>query len=475
MSQTDSALDYGTKTADHGSYRFNRVYSLNGQTVTPTSSIVENQFEIPQKVVNLSKSTLDFQISVPGTTSNYTRLMSLGMSMIDSITLMSREGVEIARVQNVDMYTRAVLPMVTKLQDFLDYDQSLGAITSVIANVTDNGFNFFRSNIAPTATPTVISGNYPQPCSTRIGANTGVAVACRDAFIEPCYFHQGGSAGAQYINYSIPLSKIAPHTLLSLNKDLYFGQAVIFRVNWTPIAKIGWDTASASDISTTPLNIVSAVTYTSLNLKLAVEQNPVVISTLVSKVNTSGLSLVVPFVHSYLYSSPSATANTHQQRFNRAHGERLLHVYQFIANTNASNYAHLNADISNILPTPDGVNMAKVNSFMPSLNSSNLSEYVINCLKGEDYENMRPLLKGSVITSKNSYDHNRCYALSWRKGPCVEWLDNDDVEDGIELDVEQNVVFDNTLNSTAAAYRNYMYAITQRRLNIAPGGIISIS
>lgn len=475
MSQTDSSIDYQTTIADHGSYRFNRVYSLNGQTVTPTSSIVENQWEIPQKVFNLSKSTLDFQMGVPGTTSNYTRLMSLGMSMIDSVSLMSREGVEIMRLQHVDMYTRAILPMLSKLQEYLTYEASLGAITSVIANVTDLGFNFFRAKVAPTATPTILSGNYPQSCSTRIGANTGVAVTSEDDYIEPCYFHQGGVAGAQYINYSLPLSKIAPHTLLSLNKDMYFGQAVIFRVNWTPIAKIGWDTADPANISTTPLNIVSAVTYTGLHMKLAIEQNPVVISTLVNRVNTTGLSLNIPFVHSYLYSSPSAVATTMQQRFNRAHGERLLHVYHFVANTNASNYAHLNADISNLLPTPDGVNNAKINSFMPSLNSSNLSEYVINALKGEDYENMRDLLKGSVITSKNVYDHNRCYVLSWRKGRCVDWLENDDVIDGLELDVEQNIVFDVTCNSTAAAYRNFMYAVTQRRLNIAPGGIISIS
>lgn len=463
----NEAIDYSAKLASHPSYRVNRVVPLTGSNVTISSATTESQIEIPQTVFNLSKSTIDFTLSIAAAAALHaTNLNTLGASMFDSIQLSTRTGLPLAQINNVDMFTRAVNPYVTRFDDYITYDTSLGSTTAAFAYNIDLGSNFSSSNAERTATPVAALGfNSTRVRPTPANPSLMAAQIPDRSYTEPMYFKQSDIASAVVCHFSIPLKQLAPHTVMSLNKDLYFGQALILRLNWNTIAKLGWDTASAV-ITNTPVNITGAVTVTGARLSLQVEQNEIIRKSVIDRVMSQGMSMVVPYVHSYLYSAPPGISSTHQQRWNSSHGQKLLNIYSFVANSFA--YHGFNPDIANDRDDK------KVLTVQPSMNSVNLTDNPVDESKKEGYQLMKPLLDGSVIQSSDIYDYNRVHIQSYREGPCSEWLNSDDVVDGLDLDVEQNYVLNYKTNATANPYRQFMYGVAQRTMNIAPGGLVTL-
>ncbi len=202
------------------------------------------------------------------------------------------------------------------------------------------------------------------------------------------------------------------------------------------------------------------------------------------------MSLTIPYAYAYVMSVPNNTAaSTMQQRYNRSHGKKLLNIYTFIAETSAT--ANLSSDISN-LPTGGiasanigsaSLGTAKVLTTNPSLNSVYLTEYVQNEYQNDTYETIKPIIKGCVIGNVATWMYNRVYPLSWRQGPSCSWIERDDVNDGLDLDVECNIALDythplsgagNTNYANSAALREFQVAVTQRTLTINPGGTISL-
>lgn len=459
-------ISYAPKRSEHGAYRMSRVLPLNGQTATlSASSTTEVLLEIPNKVVNLSKSSLEFEMQVaePTTASAITRLHALGLTMIDRCSLYTREGVYLADVNNCGQYTRAMNPYLTKLQELIQADDARGAATSAAAKAASKGHNNFASNVAvPTATPGTANG----PNGTRVTA-AGAAGAPDKGTTEMCYFFQGiarnGSAAGQInVNYSIPLSAIH-HTVMSLNKDLFFNQALVLRIQFAPTNRLGWAAPSATDIATSAENIANAVTLSGIRLALAVESNPRIVDAIVSKVKTSGMSTIIPYVYSYLYSSPSGTSSSVQQRINRGHGRRLLAVYHSVMNTTGT--GRLAFDQSN-------VGDAKVVSYYSSLDNQRMQESTPLCAECDDYALHRDLAEGSCIQSANVYDYNKVHVDAWRGGRMCDWKDADDVEDGLSLDSER--IWAINLTTASAAHRQYTNVVCQRQLSIEPSGQIRV-
>ena len=86
--QRSPEIEYAPKASSHGSYRMSRVLPLGNTTATlAASSTTEIQFEIPNKVYNLSKSSLDFELRAAesATTSAINRIHTNGLVMFDRI------------------------------------------------------------------------------------------------------------------------------------------------------------------------------------------------------------------------------------------------------------------------------------------------------------------------------------------------------------------------------------------------------
>lgn len=455
-----SELNFTSDLAQHGSYRQSRVLPLGEASATlATGSTTEFQIEIPNKVYNLSKSTIDFKMSIAATDGDFSKVHKLGaLNMFDRISLYTREGVYLTDVVNAADYSRIVTPYVTKMSDFLTNEKSLGGTSEALASAGDKGFNNFRSNVpVTTATPVSALGAN----GTRI-SSAGASEEPDVGSTEPTYFVGAADNTAVHFNYSIPLSEIH-HTLMSVNRDMYFGQSLILRVHFAGVDKFAWHTTTAEP-NATPASIVGAVKVSNVRLYLAVETNPVIIQGLVQRVQSQGLQMVMPYVYSYLYSSSSGTSSSVSQRLNAGHGQRLLNVYHALHNTSKDH--NLAQDISNI-------DNAKLVSFQSNLDNQNLQEFVPLCAENEDYVLMKPILENSVIQSSNVFKANRCWIDSWRKGRSCDWKENDTVIDGLPLDSER--IWNIEQTTAEVALRQYTFFVVQRTLNIDPSGIISVN
>ena len=130
--QRSPEIEYAPKASSHGSYRISRVLPLGSQTPSlSASSTTEVQFEIPNKVYNLSKSSLDFEMQVlEGTTaSTVNRLHNNGLVMLDRVSLYDRSGVYLMDITNANSYTNCINQYVTGLEDMSSRDSSRGGAT----------------------------------------------------------------------------------------------------------------------------------------------------------------------------------------------------------------------------------------------------------------------------------------------------------------------------------------------------------
>jgi hypothetical protein len=464
--QRSQEIEYAPKASSHGSYRMSKVLPLGNTTATlAASSTTEVQFEIPNKVYNLSKSSLDFEMQIlEGTTaSTVNRIHNNGLAMFDRVSLYDRSGVYLMDITNCNTYSNCLNQYVTPLDKMLTSDSSRGGATQALSRANDMGHNNFKSNVDDvTATPGVANGAN----GTRVGPD-GEALAPSLSNSEICYFSQGvardGTAAGQInVNFSIPLSELH-HSICSLNKDLYFGQSLILRVHFAAVSRIGWSSTSATDLNTAVAAIANAVTLSGLQVNLAVEVSPPIVESIQNKVRGSGLELIIPYVYSYLFSSASGTSSNVQYRFNSGHGQRLLNVYHCVMNTGAT---------SNVIYDKSNQADDKIVSYQTSMDNVPLQEARPVCAEGDDFMLHRHLLEKSCIQNLNIYRFNKLHIDSWRQGPCASWKERDGVADGLSLDNER--IWASEFTTASAAYRHFTFAIVQRNLKINNNGSINV-
>jgi len=454
-------LSYTSEIANHSSSRMSKVLPLNGQSVTllAGNSTSEVQIELPNKCYNLARSTLDFKVSVPLTSSVVNRLHTLGQSFINRITLATREGVSLMDLRECDKYTRAVAPVATRLSDLQCKPNAVGSLTDLIAGTKGKGHFVAMSNTLATATPAAghsVNG-------TRIAAGGATPEAPDISYTEFQYTTQSTSAGAMFLNASIPLNELY-HSICSVDRVMYFGQSLLMTVYFNGLGKIGFGTALIGDYANQTA-IASAVVVSDIKLYVAVETNPVIISGLVQQVQSNGLQMIVPYVYGYKFVSPSGSSSSVQQRLNAGHGQRLLNVYHAVYHATDSGSTAM--DLSN-------VSAAKVVSFQTSLDNQYLQEFIPSCALSEDYEILQPILKGSCAQSNNVYAYNKVWVDSWRKGRTCDWRDTDTVIDGLPLESERIWTIEQTTHATPASYQQYSWFNVQRTLSIDASGLISM-
>ena len=449
--------------SNHGSYSMTRVLA-NGSSEAQLndSSQQEVLIDLPNRVMNLSKSSFDFDLQIPAAAGT-TRLLTVGQSAIERISLYTRSGVYLVDVPNTGIYTRAVTAYVTRHDDLQSAEKTQMSSTEAGAEATSKGFSNCASRTL--TTDAVADGR----CARRIVESgvPGVAAAADAdcAYTESQYFTQGVLGAAGYMKFSVPLSEIH-HTLFSVDKDLYFNQALVLRVSFAGTNKFGASSASAVDPGLAPVfKNLGAVLVKNIRLNLAIETNRDIADGVRSMVMSTGLSQVTPYVYTYLFTNSSPqTQVSQQQRFNSGHGASLLNIYTCTANSETTGL--LSADIANTAGS------SKIESYQASIDNNLLSEFRPLCRQNEDYTMQRYLMEDSCIQNSDVFRHNRVQINSWRSGKCVDWKASDTVLDGLDLSSERIYNIDKTLVS--GSYRHWIFAVCQRRLNIAPSGDITM-
>ena len=448
--------------ANHGSYSFTRILP-QGQSSAQlnTSSQQEVLLDLPNRVMNLSRSTLDFDLDIPALALHTKRLLTVGQSAIERMSLYTRSGVYLADITSCGIYTRCVTPYVTSHSQLQSADKT--QLASTVTGAESTGKGFFNCASRALADTEVADGRSAKRIGDTAGATT---VADADvAFTENQYYTQGVLGSGSYIKCSVPLSEFH-HTVMSVDKDLYFNQALVMRVSFAGTDKMGGSSTSATNPDTAKIKNLGAVEVKNIRLNLAIETNREIADGVRGMVMSTGLSQVVPYVYPYLFTNSSPqTSVSQQQRFNAGMGHSLLNVYTCTANADTSGL--LSADIAN----KDGTE--KIVSYQASVDNNLLSEYRPLCKDNEDYVIQRHLMEDSCISNANVFRHNRVQINSWRAGKCVDWKHTDTVLDGLDLSAER--IYDIQKDLVSGAYRHYLFAVVQRTMSIAPSGDITMS
>ena len=324
MSQVHSEeLVYSQTTFSHGNYKYLRIVPLgNGQTPTlSATSTTQTTFELPNNVINLALSKLCFDLLIPPQAdTKRNNIYSNALSLIDRITLSTREGIVLVDIPSTHIFGSLISHINTPSSELLNRNAPSTALATGAASNLTAEQNLLSWNTALTtsqSSPVTDVNRCNGASNYQMGGVVGTAVATGalssaafTPYLEPLVLFIGSGAVScgNTISYQINLSAFKD-SILELNKNIYWGNNLVLNINWNAAIKMGFSTTVAVTANT--LTAVAAYTVppqlNNLFLYTACETDPTIISELVSVVNNGNFSLILPFVNYQKYVTNSAS------------------------------------------------------------------------------------------------------------------------------------------------------------------------
>jgi len=406
-------IEYRASVLADSSYKMTRlVQNTGGDSVVISGTQAVATIELPSVAMNLAKSWLNFTITVPkhGTGTD--------------AALIYRDT---PPIQRLELFTRAGR-YLCDISNFANVYQAFGQRTKKIES-----FHGFRDSIV---TNTQAPGNLAiRKFATMLGTATGTHLSTK---------------------FRIPGNELY-NTILSLDKSVYFGEVLQLRITFGALDTIAF---YGTDVHGAGGSAAPSATLTDFNYYLAQETNPRVVNDLIQTVSTEGMSLVVPFVHSY-----KTTANSEKTavsiRLSRGHGQSCERIYTIPisgAETFADRYV---ADAEQLV------------SFYSLLDSRRIQEFDIKCggADGEkDYLWMRSEENKDRVVSLDAANNvqNFAWSDSWCDG--LECAKKQHLG-GLDLSVERkyDIYFDAA--ATVVDTKYYTAVVCQKMLSIGPNGV----
>ena len=360
-------LDYSPVVSNHSTtvYRNVAPQGSNSVTTSITSTVGPTEFVIPPSVMNLSKSRLNFSISVPAQAAgNLVHINANTLTAISRITLYdSATNALWCDISNVHNYASLFVPACT---DFKDY--STKSFWTV---------NPSETSLANAQTKTVedISKS-----NLTVGNFAGDGVAASDLALQNFYFsrrqfyNQATAATACYLDVSIPFSAFKM-SVLSSDKQLYNPANCVLQVYWNALNNYASVGTSATNPLTGAASVDTAFTLSNISLTLANEGNLAIVSQVINKVMTSGISLPIAYPTVTRQAITAATAHSYQLNLTKGYGQRILAIVTapFTA-TAGANYANVhkrgllttyNTFLNNVpILTPAGFDASKSQDYI---------------------------------------------------------------------------------------------------------------
>ncbi len=445
MTEISNELDYQKKVSSYPLYRFNKIIQQSGgQDLTISGGGGQvSIFELPTQCYNLAKSELYFTLTPPQAgVGLFNWAFKDTVSPISRIQLYTRGGLYLCDLPYVANYTKVISKPETSYDEYVNYDQGYQEVGGILDNGT---IRFLRKNNA------LIANDAFNPDYAKRHDNT-------DAFTnytEPQYIESGIQADTArpVLNICLPLSHIK-NTILACDKDLFFGEIMILRIEWSAVNRIGFRSDDGTNPTANTVPAVGDYNVSNLALYLAVEKNQQIANSLMAKTQ-SGFSMLVPYVHGYKTNLGAGTASI-SLRFNRGHGKNLLKIYHsFFNNNETENTAYDNDNIAGL----------KVNSYYTMLNNSRLQEFNIQIATNtyDDYLIVKDKIQGSVIQNANIYRYNWFHIDNWSDIDLKDSQGAFNKDAGIGLNLEQKW---DIYADALAQLNHYSFAVCQKVLTI---------
>lgn len=352
----------------HGEYKYSRILKQSGgRTETISSANVESRFIIPSNCINLSESILKFTSSITATAANTASFAYRDVLPIQRIQLNTIDGVALCDLSFVGHYCKASARMETSNQ-------------ALFSSGTDSG------NLMTPSSSGGAANNNKYPNNTAFQSSN-----------EPLVLQSEARNVANVINWSVKLGDALPNSIFALNKSMVFGRELVLQITWGDRNDWGFLATAETDPSTGAANLNVNVAMSNLALYVATETDQRIINTLVNKMRGDGLSIPVDYIHSYRNSQDAGDA-TVDVRLTPAHGVTLTKVFHVISAGDGANLRY-ETKFTN----------AEAGSFYTLVNDLRRQDYNLDLASGEDYDYLKPYLKGSCVSKRSTFQE----AWSW--------------------------------------------------------------
>ncbi len=460
-------VEYTKKVLLNPSYRISKLIPLTGQGLTlGVSSTTNAQFELQTNVMNLSRSRLTFDITLPFQGAGaYQWCQADPLALFDRIQLYTRGGISLLDIQGVNNFSSLITPYKTKITDLIQRTIG-GTVVSGAVATTINTATATDSMQVPIqglqASNGIVTTNF-RPDGTTGVDNYAEQKHLFQSVIGVAYNAVGpvAQAGFMCLSYQLSLSNLV-HTIAEVDQDLYFGENLILSLTYAPCQKFSWTSLVLNQPHTVPIAPVNASSITNMSLYLSVETNLEVANALIAKTHSpEGFSINVPFVYSQKYASTAGTTSSIFQRFNRGHGSRILRFYYGLFNTLETTNATL--DHSN-------VGSAKITSYYTTLNNMRCQEFSVDCTQSLEWLVNNDDVDHSSILSINQFKYQFCHMENYSgQRPCEC---NDTIITGLSL--EQEKTYGVTVTTASLAFNHWLFTVIQRELRIGGGQIMFV-
>lgn len=384
-------LNYSPVVNNHSTVIFRKVapQGNNSVTLSAAGAVGPTEIIIAPSVFNPAKSRLNFTLtSNSAAGANYTWLNGNGLSSLSRVVVYdSATNALLADISNFSQYAALATPSGTSFEEFStkSLPMNSGVLPSVGATGSFNGFyeDIYKCN------------DLTNPIFSGTGAITGLA----NATGPNSYFSRQqctpsaftGTNAQVVVDYSIPLSAVK-HSFMSLNRNVYSPSNLVLQIYWNATDNFAWSAGQNTNPAAATIASVASGTISNIALQLANEGNLAIVSQVINKVMTSGVSVPIayPTVTRQQFTS---TAPSYQLQLTKGYGQRILAI--LTAPFSAS------SDINERNDHRRGA-LTFYNTFLNNVALKYPSGF--DCTKTEDYVyGNREYLKGSTVQTVGEY------------------------------------------------------------------------
>lgn len=444
-------ITYGTEVSNHSSILYRTLQPQNSNSVTTsiTSSVGPTTFQISPCVWNPSKSRLNFNITVPAQgAGNCANVNANLLTAISRIVVSSvQTGAILLDCSNFEKYASLITPASTKLDKFLTKSSYIPA-TNLPASVAASQLRTVE-DISKNA---VSSGNVT-------GAN--VDMAGENPYVSRRQLYTSPLNTAAYLDVSIPFEAFY-NTFLALNRDIYHTENLNIDIYWNSINNYASLSTSVTNPTTGAASIATAFTLTNINLLLATESNLKIQASVMSKVTKEGMAIPIGYPTCIRQGTLSGSAHSFSINLTSAYGQSILGIITA---------AFSAAGTANVNNSHTRGTLTLYNTFLNSVPIK--FPQGLSALLSQDYwVANKEHIEGSCIQTLGEYINGEWFHYDSFVKPGALWTLDDQVVDGLAMDMQQSTY---QWQATLSGATDYIYVtaiLGQKILRLTGQGIM---
>jgi hypothetical protein len=468
--QTSHDITYTEQIGNHSSPLYVKLNPINNvQTFNPSITSVYGPVEIliPSKCINLSKSKISWDLTVPAqTTSTFAWLQGNALCQLDRITLTSQNTNQVlADIPNLNRFASMLSPVMTTQEELQNkaspFSQNSLTLTPYLATSQATAQNTPCEDVSKANSAGNLDG-----VNQDYGTPFGISI--RKTFVSP------SSATACYVSFELDLASIQA-SIFDIDKLLYFsGEQLLLSLYFAPVNRYAWGGTSSTVPTTGAIAPSGTWVVSNLACYLYTEQNLDVSTALVEKVMRGG-GLKVPFPYPFIQRQSVASGSwAITQQLTRGFGSKLLFAAFSVFNPTETNNTAQDHSIYTLTQASGGSYTAlSYNTLLdniPILTNNNIGILGGGTSAGEQWLYNKAHLKGSAINSIINYNCDFCHIDSFVSDPLCKF--DFTTIDGLDLDAMHQYSIAAYGTSGASVTNNvYVVFVCQKTLNFTASGV----